>query len=460
MEKHVEDAISGGLWLFLGSLSVSLLGFIFWLVLSRIVGVEGVGVSSSIISAVSIAVTITSAGLNFAVIREVAANGARSFSASLILAVLSGMLSAVIVQPLINGLGYAVYGFFASILAFITVFSTVFQFSLIGFEKFKEFFYSALVGSLAKLVVGIVLALLGYGVFALLLGYTSYPLFVLIVACLLLLPVLRNNSSGASLIDLKNLIVLMLSNYPYMFSNQLLTMLSIYLFAFLVREPVSTGILYLSFMIALAISAIPSSIINASLPIGTRRNVDPFTDSFRIGLAVATPIIVLAIALSRLLLFLINPRLVDGVLTLEILLLSIAPLVALTTIIAKLNKDRRIFSLGLIGFTRLLALLVLLVLFVGIYGTLGVALSYLLANVVVLAVLLSRYKRIAGIFATIWGIHILSFLISCIGVFNDYVSAVISLTVSIAILYYAKILTFNELLNITRIIVSTLKVRE
>ncbi len=460
MEKHVEDAISGGLWLFLGNLSISLLGFLFWMILSRVVGVEGVGVSSAIISAVSIAVTITSAGLNFAVIREVAANGARSFTASLVLAVLSSMFSTVIVQPLVYSLGYAVYGFFASVLAFITVFSAVFQFSLIGFEKFKEFFYSTLVGSLAKLVIGIVLAFLGYGVFALLLGYTSYPLFVLIVACLLLLPVLRNNSSRASLVDLKNLIVLMLSNYPYMFSNQLLTMLSIYVFAYLVREPVSTGILYLSFMIALAISAIPSSIISASLPIGTRRNVDPFIDSFRIGVAIATPVIVLAIALSRSLLILINPGLVDGVLTLEILLLSIAPLVALTTIITKLNKERRIFSLGLIGFTRLLALLALVILFVETYGTVGVALSYLLANIVVLIMLLPWYRKLAGIFATIWGIHILSFLISCIGVFNEYVSAIISLTVSIAVLYYARILTFNELLNITRIIVNTLKGRE
>jgi len=47
---------------------------------------------------------------------------------------------------------------------------------------------------------------------------------------------------------------------------------------------------------SLAILAIPSPLLNAALPIGARRNVDPFSDSLRIGLAPATLIIVAVVA--------------------------------------------------------------------------------------------------------------------------------------------------------------------
>ena len=51
------------------------------------------------------------------------------------------------------------------------------------------------------------------------------------------------------------MVFLTYSNYPYMFSNQLLSMLSVYVFAFLVGEALSTGTLYITLMVTLAKSA-------------------------------------------------------------------------------------------------------------------------------------------------------------------------------------------------------------
>jgi len=59
---RVEDAVSGGLWIFIGSATVSVTGFLFWFVLSRIVGVECVGVASAVVSAASIAKLVVGVG--------------------------------------------------------------------------------------------------------------------------------------------------------------------------------------------------------------------------------------------------------------------------------------------------------------------------------------------------------------------------------------------------------------
>ena len=73
-------------------------------------------------------------------------------------------------------------------------------------------------------------------------------------------------------------------------------MLGVYIFAYTTGETDSTGALYISLMIIQAITAIPASILNAALPIATRRNKDPFTNTLRISLALAIPIIAAATA--------------------------------------------------------------------------------------------------------------------------------------------------------------------
>ena len=457
MKKHVEETISGGLWIFLGSLSVSLTGFLFWMVISRIVGVGNIGVASSIISSVSIAVTLVSAGLNFAVIREVAANGARSFTASLIIGIVSGTLATLIVQPLVLGIGYSELSLFASIMAIVTILSSVFQFSLIGFEKFRAYFISSLLGSLVKLIIGVVLAVLGLKLLSPLIGYMACPLVIMIVSAFVIISTVKVSDYKPALKDLRDLVVLMFSNYPYMFSNQLLTMLSIYLFAYLIGEPVSTGTLYISFMIVLAISSIPFALINASLPIGTRHNTDPFYESFRIGLAVATPVIVLAISLSQTILRIINPELVGGACTLRILLLTIVPLTGITTIIARLNKERRVKTLGLIGLARFILLILLLPLLAKNAGINGVAMSFLFSNVLVFLTVIVMYREFFYSTAIMWGIHVLAFLLSFTQVLNEFSLAIITLPVSLMILYVSRTLTFKEIYDIVMIINNTLR---
>ena len=197
-----------------------------------------------------------------------------------------------------------------------------------------------------------------------------------------------------------------------MFSTQLLTMLSVYIFAYLVREATFTGTLYISMMIALAIAAIPNSLLRAALPIGTRRNVDPFSNSLRIGLALATPIVVVVIATPRTILTLINPELVEGADTLRILMLSTAPLATLTAAITKLNKEKNTKALAIIEIARLIALIALLPPLTKTLGITGVATAYLAANTLLLPIALKHLPTTLKTVAIPWILHIATAILS------------------------------------------------
>ncbi|RLE48211.1 MAG: hypothetical protein DRJ18_02360, partial [Candidatus Methanomethylicota archaeon] len=395
------ETIRGGTWLFLSNIVAMLSGFVFWFAITRVVGVWSVGVASAVVSASSIAVTLVSAGLNIAVMREVAAKGTESLLSAMVLASLLGFLAALLTMPLTGALGYRNYAPLASLLALAMCLNVSALFSLIGFEKFKGFFTASLTGSLAKLSLGILLSILGFKALAPLIGYLAFPLASTFTALAFLISQMRGGAKF-KLNSLFSILKLSLANYPYMFSNQLLTMLSIYVFSFLIGEAFQTGILYITLMITLAIAGIPNALLSAALPIGTRRNTNPFTESFRIGLALATLAIVTVMSAPETILKIINPELVGGANALKTLLLSITPLTALTTAIMKLNRERKTGKIALIGLARLATLITLLPILSKTLGVNGATIAYLASSAILTPVAVKINPEILKPLTTLW----------------------------------------------------------
>ena len=455
MEKHVEDTVAGGTWIFLSSLTVSLSGFVFWLVVTKLVGAESIGIASVVVSSASIAATLTSAGMNIAVIRESAAKGPRTLSVSLLLAVVAGAVAASVSVPLIGGLGYSYLATYTTLLALLSTVSIALTCSLIGLERFGSYFTAVAAGSVAKLGVGVALAAMGLGFAAPILGYLAHPL-TSSIAALAFLALSISRIAYPSREDLRSLAMLTLSNYPYAISNQLLTMLSVYIFAYLVREAAPTGILYISMMVALAVSAIPNSLLRAALPIGTRRNTEPFAESLRIGLVLATPIVVAVIAAPRTILTIINPELVEGADTLRIMMLSITPLATLTATITKLNKETNTKMLTTIGVVRLAILVAILPSLTKTLGITGAATAYLVANALLLPVALRHIPGAYRSIAILWGVHIMAVLLGCTSPVNEPATAIALTMMSIIAVHTARIATVNEILNTLKTAVNSM----
>jgi len=410
-DSSITEVVVGGAWIFSATLAVSASGFILWVIISRLLGVEVVGVTSAAVSAAGVASTLVAAGLPLAVMREFAAKGIEALKPAASVTLALGAASAAVAALMVAALpsNFSIPYWVPPALSLMTVASMVGLQALIGLGRFAAYFTSTLTASLAKVIVGIGLALLGWGTLAPLLGYVSYPITALLTTTYFLATTYltrpRNDpSSSNSLIDgASSLLKLAYSNYPFLFSTQILNMLSVYFFAVLTGKAVDTGTLYLSLMIVLILNAVVGSALNASLSVSLRRGTDPFTDTLRLALAIAAPIATAVSVAPLLPLHLINPALVKGASTLALLTLTIPPTAVATAALVKANKEGRHSTIAALGIVRLTTLLALLPPLARIAGTDGVALAYLAANITPLPI---AVKEIPGTLKTLtvtWG---------------------------------------------------------
>ncbi|MEM2382665.1 MAG: hypothetical protein QW521_00655 [Desulfurococcaceae archaeon] len=456
LEEHVNRAVVGGTWVFLSNLSISISGLIFLLTITKLIGIKYVGEASAAISAATVAYLITSASIDITVIREVASGGFRSIYPSLMLASLTSVLALALSVLLVYALGYNDLVIYASLYAFLASLSTATLSSLIGLEMFREHFVVTLIGSLAKLLVGIAFAFATPSAVAPLLGYLVHPLTALIASMLALTHVLSFSERRCKVNCLKSTALLALSNYPFSISNQLLTMLSIYIFAYLTRETIGTGILYASMMVALALFAVPYSILSAVLSIGTRRNLDLFGESLRIGLGVSTPFIVAVSSAPATVLAVISPELVQGASVLRILMLSLTPLAALTATVMKLNKEGRARDLATIGALRLAALIALLMALVRAGGIAGAAIAFFLSNAIFMPIALAIIRESGKWLMTTWCIHAAFISLNYVIPLNKALAVIMFTPLSVITMQLAKVITVSEIAGVLKTTLSEL----
>ncbi|OYT50330.1 MAG: hypothetical protein B6U73_04310 [Desulfurococcales archaeon ex4484_204] len=450
LRRDVAEAVTGGTWLFLGNIVISVTGFVFWVVVARIAGIEAVGVATSVFSAATLFAILPSAGLNIAVMREVAAEGFPAYGAALAVSVMLGTVSALLAIPAVTVLGYGGFAGVAAALAALSVASIATTQGLLGFERFSGFFTAVTAGSLAKLAVGVAAALAGLGALSVLIGYLAY--FLVAIAASLLIA-LTSAASPLRVRGLGTILKLTYSNYPFVISGQLITMLNVYMFAYLVGEAPLTGILYIAFMVMLTVFAVPNALISASLPIGIRRGSDPFSDTLRISLGVVTPIVALVLAAPAAILHLINPALVTGSSALKILVLAIAPMTALIAGLMRLNKEGRMADVAVLGAVRLALLVATLPILAKSYGLEGAAASFLTANIAPLPLLIAKHGIRARELAITWSTHALIALLSLAPIPTPVLAAA-SLVIATLVTHLLKVLTLGEFIATAKAVVS------
>ncbi|WP_232502310.1 hypothetical protein [Aeropyrum camini] len=361
MDKNLEMTIRGATWIYLASLTVTVTGFVFWLAIARLAGPEAVGTASLVVSSAGLATSLLAAGLQLAVSRETAARGGKAAVAAVSLALAVGLVAALVGYILAEGADLGSYSIYTGVFTLLATLQLALLGVLMGLLMFRLYFLTVLTANLGKMAVGVALALLGYGALSAVLGVITAPLLVAVVSLsVLAAKALRRGIPWPDTASMRSLAVLAASNYPLMFSIQLLVFLSIYGYRLLGGSLDSTGGLYISFMILLALTSLPTSLQLASLPVGTRFGGRPQEASLRLGLVLSTPLAVALIVLAPQVLALINPELAQGSNTLRLLLLATAPLTALMATASLLNKEGQPKSLAILGLTTLSTLTLLL----------------------------------------------------------------------------------------------------
>lgn len=458
MDKSVRDVIAGGTWLFVSNLVVSVSGLLFWLLMTGLSGVEAVGVGGGVISATMIAVMVSSSGLNLAVSKEIAAYSYEAVDAGLIVGLVLGLVSGGIGGFLVAMLGYGdkLIVYYVALLAFSTTLSQVVLYTFVGLEFFKNFFKSNFIGSLMKVIVGVIFVLLGYRIIAIFMGLLAFPLFIVLSGLVLIYARRGDKRFKVSLRIAKEIVTLTFSNYPLMLSSQILTVLSVYLFALFSGEKVLTGVLYISMMIMLGVAGIPVAMLNASLPIATRRNSDPFSDTLRLGVTLVTPLTVGIIVAPDLILGIIDKTMVSEALTLSILMLSVIPFTATMAVTMKFNRESKKKELTLLGLVRLAILLVTIFPLVERFGVIGVSISYLLANISPLPLVFKHIQESKKLILNIMISHLSIFLLFEFIKIPKTSSLFIAPLFVVLVLYLTRTINISDFIISIRIIVRTL----
>jgi len=421
---------------------------------------RSLGEASEIISAAMLAVTLVSAGLPLAVIREVAELRERGYLAAAVtgaaLAIIAGLLAAVLAAVL----GYSRYWLAAFALAMLSTASIPLIQGLVGLERYPTYFRALAVASTTKLLLGALLGLLGYGLLAALLGYLAHPLVLLGVALVVLVRVAGSVQLRGLMGYARRVAGLALSNYPQAVSLQLMSVLSVYLFALIVGKPVNTGALYISLMAVLALSMVPNALMTAALPVSVESGREEvIRDQLRIGLGIATPIISLFIAAPRLALGLVKPELASIAGTAFLLmLLSTTPLVAIQAAINILNKRRDEKALLVIGGVRLVVLIVAIAALATRLGIDGAALAFLAANLAALPLAARVLGHGSRIVLTTWGVQLLFAPLYLLGLGPgaELLAGLAALAVSALLVHLFSVLRIDEALVLVRLFARSL----
>lgn len=181
-----------------------------------------------------------------------------------------------------------------------------------------------------------------------------------------------------------------------------------------------------------------------------------YKESLRIGLGLITPLIITFLMIPGKILSLINPSMSEGGKILFILTLSIVPFASVQAGIIVLNARRNLKMITSVGIIRLLSLMISLLIFVPTYGSIGAAISFLIANILPLPLSLKPIPSATLTTAELWliqvGLWSIGFAIEpFLGLGG---SLGLTVMLSVVLLHITNILKINEIADILKMVIS------
>ena len=375
-EEGLGEVVRGVTWIGLGSMISNLGKFVYWIVVARLVDASEVGYATTAASIAGAASSLASLGLGVAVLRELPVMGARALSSALLAAVLAGCMASIFALPFSSTYpGFGPYISVAMAMIVLGILLLVVSNALIAAGLYRQVFISNVLSVATRLVVGICAVLAGFKGLGIAVSFLAAQFVMLLYSMLAV--VSRVGLSAPRLGDLVEVARVGLSNYPLLLSDQLLLYASTPLVALFSGAPRAVGELYLSLMILLVVTSLPSIMASVGLPVSVRGS-DVLDHALRLGGAVAIPFSVFMWAAPGLVLGVISGELA-GSRVLAYLSLSTLPLVALRVAALRLTLEKKLRRLLAAGLARLAILVMASALLAPLMEGEGVALAYLLS---------------------------------------------------------------------------------
>ncbi len=397
----------GGLWLYLNTLATSLLGYVYWLVISNIAGPTVLGETSTLIGLGSLVGSAASLGIGIGAQRFLGGgiHGSKwdvglYFGTLLRLGLLMAGASFIVCFFLAGAMGFnIVIAMIGAFIAFASIIEGVVSPLPISALKTNIVMGVNITGHLAKFAVSVILVLIGLGTVGTTFGYAVKQVIAIICLLIYSLALLRRlgwrlKFSWKASMDLVNA----------GFAQWLPAIISSagswlgVLFLYGTGGAVETGFYFVALAIANVVWALPGSVLSLTFPVlsgmsGGRKELS--WRCIRLGLAVGSPLMVLLAVYPMVPLSLMGKAYVEASLILSILALTTIPQVigsGVGSLVYAYGYYRLVLARGLASNIPLVLLYLWLT---PIYGGLGVAYSFLTGTIIGFAATIIIANRIA-----------------------------------------------------------------
>jgi O-antigen/teichoic acid export membrane protein len=386
----------GVAYLYVEAITMLFSGYIYWLILSKIIDPSAIGLASTIIAFATIVFGFATMGITGGIQRYIAnalveqkhdqING--TINSSLLITGFGVLASGIIIAIVRDSIGnYFGIGFEYILLSFalsvFLVFSALLRAIIIPTLKVKVITITSIVGTAIKLSITITLVLLGYGVFGIIIGFLSYPLISTLIFSYAIKKEVYKNVSGIILFKSKDILFTSVTFWIPALINTIGSQLGT-ISVFLAVGSSNAGTYFISFSIVTGIMVITSVLSSIAYPTISALKDGKKRATWRlikISLILTIPISDVLIFYPAEILTLFGPSYALSSSTLQILSLTSLPTCISTGIGVLLyayGNNRRFLFLGLV---TSLPRVMLYFLFVSPLGENGAALSFLVGSI-------------------------------------------------------------------------------
>jgi len=372
--------MNASVFLFLDVIVIAASGWLYWLVVSKLITISEVGISTSIYSLVVLTATVIGFGLEYPLLKRTSVDGSKVVSSALLIEI----AATIAVVPLMI---YILIDFYhhesqsynliaVGMLISITL-GFVARYALLGISASKTILVIDTISTILKFVTGYLLVLYGFGALGVLF---SFMLQALVASSTTL--IIARRLFGFSITNFRYLFDVFkngLVNMPSIFSRTLIVSLSIVLLASFGVQTSDLGIFYIALMISIVTGGLISSTSYMVIPASSIAKSDLSTSSMRIGLSLTVPIIALLLSSPAFVLSLVGPGYSSGYLILIILAAGNIPFAIATNSISRFNYLDMPRKLLFVGGLQICGFIVGFIVLVPLLSTVGAALSILLS---------------------------------------------------------------------------------
>ena len=375
-----EKFMNSSIFLFLDIIVIALSGWLYWLVISKILPISDVGQSTAVYSLVVLIGTIVGLGLEYPLLKKSSIERSKVVGSALLIEIIITIVAVPFLVYILRDLHYELlqgYTLLAVGMLFFISLGFVGRYALLGISSSKTILLIDAVSTAAKFATGYFLVVTGFGTFGVLFSFMLQALIATCISLYLANKIFGFRFSGFE--DIKETFKNGIVNIPSIFSRTLIVSLSVVLLATFGLASSEIGIFYISLMISVVAGGLISSTAYMVIPASSMAHKDLTTGSIRIGISITAPIISLLLASSKFILSLIGTEYVSGELLLMILSIAILPFAIATNAISRLNILGKTRELIFIGSLQIIGFIISFVILVPPLQGVGAALSILIS---------------------------------------------------------------------------------